>query len=234
MTKKGYVILDTNDQYVGYSPPYAGMYIYGGASTTFIDTVQRYHLARGFAQGTLNKWTFDAGSYGSIIDTANNGSGKLRITTSTDHTLTTGCIVSITGLATNSQNAVTRVTVINSTTFDCDDISYSSPDEVGTFNRGSSLIAGVGAAGVYHVCFSASVTSFGNNKKYNWEIIQNVTERDNISITRMIATGTDEGAVGASGLLTIAEGDIITLAVEGLTDTTDLTFINTNVNLHKI
>lgn len=234
MVNLGYVLSDTNNQLVGISTPYGGMYMYGNGTATPIRAASKYHLVENFGTGAVNKWTFDAGSNGEVADTADNGSGKLRITTGAAHGLVTNEIVSINGLTTAAQNAVTRVTNIGETTFDCQDINYATADETGYWNQGSSLKAGTGAAGVYLANLSCSMTSAGNNKKYNWELYQNATELNNISITRMVATGADEDAVAASGMITIAEGDYITFAVEGLTDDTDLTMINANVNLHKI
>ena len=147
MPNKGYTLLDENSQLVGVSTPYGEMYIYAGASPITIRTTGKYHLVTGFSTGAVNKFTFDAGSFGNVTDTADNGSGKLRITTDMSHGLVDGEIVSIVGLTTAGQNGITRITNIGDTTFDCQDISFATADEIGHWTQGSSLKAGVGATG---------------------------------------------------------------------------------------
>ncbi len=64
---------------------------------------------------------------GTVSATANNGSGKVRITTSAAHGLATGDFVSVSGIVgTTEANDDWIVTVINTTQFDLNDCTYAS------------------------------------------------------------------------------------------------------------
>lgn len=235
MPNKGYVMLDTNDQFVGNSTPYGEMYIFNNSVATVINTVNKPHLVLNFAEGELNKWTFNAGTSGSITHTINNGSGTLRIYTADDHNLTDGDIISVVGLASGTPNAISNIVVVSGTVMDCTKIPYFGSGETGNWYKGSSLRAGSGAAGVYCANLAIpSITSGGDNKKYGWKLYQNTTALNNIATSKVIVVGTDGETVDATGYVTISENDFITLAVTGMTDTTNLTHVNANVNLHKL
>lgn len=213
--------------------PYAEMHMYEAAQEIVINTVSQYHMVYGFHAGACNGWTFNGDDKsGAITDTENNG-GVLRCT-DVGHGLTTGDIISLTGMGNVLHNGVTAVTVISADVFDCDDIVYNSIDDTGTWNEGSYLEAGAGVDGVYFCSFSASVDADANNKIAKFEFRKNATEIDTVVAERKFAIGDDVGSVSACGLVSISAGDRISLTIEGKTDTTNFDFEHANINLHKL
>jgi hypothetical protein len=212
--------------------PYGEIFAHGNATATVINAVDELHLVTIFSNGEMSGVSAVAGSTGAITDTGDS-TGQLQIT-SNGHSLTSGEVVSITGLTTAAQNGLTRVTVVDVNTFDCDDISYATASETGAWQRGHQLKIATGNDGVYRVGFNATVTSAGDAKKYRWVVVKNITEKTNISVTRVGDTGASEGSISASGLVDLAAGDIISLAVEGNTDATNLTHVSGNLNLSRV
>lgn len=210
----------------------AEMTIHDNSTALVINSVNKEHAVRLFLAGDLSTaWTFNAGSTGAITDTADNA-GTLRIT-DVAHGLVTGDIITVTGLTTASQNDVTAVTKIDDDTLDCDDITFATASETGTWDQGSYFLAGVGAGGKYLIDFATSVNSAGANKTFEWHLYADTTRQENIGIRRKFSN-TDIGVVSGSAIITVTDGQVIWVSVQDQTDATNLTFVHANLNMHKI
>ena len=206
-------------------------FVKGNATATVITTVNDPVALELGASSHLKDFTFVAGSNGVITDTANN-SGTLRIT-DVAHGLLTGDIVTINGLATASQNGITAITRIDDDTFDCDDITFATIDETGTWQMGSYLLAPTGSASDYRIMFSSSATSAGANKTFTIEVMNLISTHDDAIVERKFSS-TDIGSMSTGGLITIADADRIWVAITGITDATNLTLKHFNMSLNRV
>lgn len=198
-----------------------------------IDTVGQYHGITGLGiNGCNSGTTFIASLKGSITDTANNG-GVLRCTDGT-HGLTTGDYVSLTGMGDAAHADITRVTVIDVNTFDCDDIAYNSISDTGTWARGSGLTIDAGHGGTFTVSCTASLLSAGTNKNFRMEVAKNATTIDEFVAERKFANSTDLGSVSLGGLLELTGGDTLWAAVKCTTDDTNITVEHINIHMVRV
>lgn len=104
-----------------------------------------------------------------VSGAADNGSGKVRITTGAAHGLATGQVVTISGITgTTEANGTNPVTVVTSTTFDLEDITFSNAysaggtgNVTGLYDMSHSIAAanGFGAGETYFVVFSYVISS---------------------------------------------------------------------------
>ena len=183
------------------------------------------------ASSHLKDFTFQVGSNGVITDTADN-SGTLRITDAS-HGLTTGDIVTINGLATAAQNGITQITRIEDNTFDCDDITYVTASETGTWQMGSYLLAPTGAAADYRVLFISSASSASANKTFKAELVILKTIHDD-TVTEQRFSATDITSLDFGGIITVADADRIWVCITGITDGTNITLKHFNLSINRI
>lgn len=89
-------------------------------------------------------------------------------------------------------------------------------------------------SGAYLANWSASMTSDGNSKIYKLNLFVNGVEHMDGSAIRKIGTGADVGNMGASGIINVNAGDTIELRVKGVTDGTNITIADANLNVVQI
>ena len=208
------------------------MYIYDSAVATDINTTSVYHALRGFSAGSiLDGITFGAGSTGAITDTASNG-GVLRCT-DVGHGLTTGDYLTLTGMGDALHDGTTQVTVIGVDTFDCDDISWNSDADTGTWYQGSYLEIDEGNGGSFHVTWGMSASVAVANKTFKFELVKNTTDLDEFAAERKFGS-TDLGVLGGSGQAELSEGDRLWMQVKNTSDTTNFTIKHANMGIHTI
>ena len=210
---------------------HAEMFLDGNGTPVTITTKDDPVALEGFSSSHLQDFTFVSSKNGTITDTANN-SGTLRITDAT-HGLETGDIITINGLATPAQNGTTAITKITNDIFDCDDISYATIDETGTWQMGSYLLVPTGGAGTYMASMTSSSTSGGANKTFLIQLCIGKVAQTDVKVERKFSAA-DIGSVGMNGLITLADANRVWLSVTGLPDTTDITFKHANLSLHRI
>ena len=222
----------TNQATAGIAGPsnLAEMILHDNSIEMVIDSNDKQHALRLFLAGDLEEWTFDAGSTGAITNTADNG-GTLRIT-DVGHGLVTGNIVTITGLSTAAQNDVTVITRIDDDTFDCADITFVTGSETGTWNRGSSLIAGVLSTGKCLVQLGISAISAAITPEITYHIYINTTQQQGDAIQFDLKTSAGRGFM--SQIVTIAANDIVWVSVLETSNNINITNIFSNLNLHKL
>ncbi len=207
------------------------MYMDTNGTATTITDANKTVAIEGFSSSHLVDLTFVSSSNGVITDTANNG-GALRITDE-GHGLSTGDIVTINGLFTASQNGTTAITKITNDVFDCNNLSYATIDETGTWQMGSYLLIPTGGDGSYLVSMSSSATPDGANKTYLIQLCINITAQVDVKVERKFSA-TDIGSLSMSGFITVAAANRVWISVTGLTDGTDVTFKHINLIMHRI
>jgi hypothetical protein len=207
------------------------MYLYNSAVEQVISTVDEYHAVVGLLQNSCDVGTtFLSSATGAITDTANNG-GVLRCTDA-GHGLSTGQYLTVVGMADAAHNGITRVTVIDVDTFDCDNIVYNSDSDTGNWLRGTSITIDDGYQNTVAVDFSASITSVGNLKNYKFEIFKNIVEQNEYVAERKIGTASDLGTVSAGGVVSLVPGDTIWWAVMNTVDAVNYVIKHCNVHFH--
>ena len=208
------------------------MYMYDDTELITVSTADAYHAVTGFSECSFcDGATFLASATGSITDTADN-SGVLRCTDAT-HGLSTGQYITLNGMGDVAHNGVTRVTVIDENTFDCDDIAYSSDDDTGSWQRGSSLTIEEGHGGIYTGGFSVTASAAAANKDFKFEVYGNITPYDEFAVESVFPNTTSNN-VSSGGIGLLEAGTVMWLAVENKTDTANITIIHANLHLVKL
>lgn len=216
---------------MGKNSSMGSLYIYEGAQTITINTTDVYHAVLGLLEGSVDgALTYLASATGSITDTANNG-GVLRCTDAT-HGLTTGQYVTLNGMGDALHNGVTRVTVIDPDTFDCDDIAYNSISDTGSWQRGTSLTVNAGNGGSYSFNFSITASSAVASKNFRFEVYKNATALDESAAERLF-NNTGLGVIASGGDVNLTSGDVIWIACKNTTDTQALVIRHGNIHLDK-
>lgn len=207
------------------------MYMDSNGTATTITIKDKSVAIEGFSSSHLQDFTAVSSKNGVITDTASNG-GILRITDAT-HGLSTGDIITINGLATPAQNATTAITEQGVNEFDCDNISWVTDNETGTWQMGSYLLVPTGGVGTYLVSMSSSATPAGTNKTYLVQLCIGIAAQVDVKVERKFGAA-DIGSMAMSGLITLAVANRVWISVQGLSDGTDITFKHINLFLHRI
>lgn len=218
-------------------PIVAGMYMHNSSDTITIETASEEHMITGFSAGILNKWTFDAGSTGSISAYADY-SGTVAdaiIATDNAHGLLTGDIVVIHGTSgPNDYDGLYAITKVSDNTFYFINAGWNADAGASTWTEGCHLDAGAGSAGIYRVLFSITAAAGGGaNQNFHFHVYINAAHQDKLS-AEMTPAGTAHQNCGASAFLTIAVGDRVFASVENETGAQNLALEHANLNLSKL
>lgn len=194
----------------------ASAYFNANGTAQQIETVNSDHLILNMTSShTDGGWTFDAGSTSGVandITAWNNNGGDAQADMTTAHGLSTGDVVSIRG--TTNYNGVAVITVDDVDTFTLNGVAYVADDATGDWDQGSAMTAGTGDAGDYSLHYDISVTKVsGGSPLCIYTAYVNASAQNQTRISRTIS-GTTTGAMGSHGVITIADGDIVTLAVQ--------------------
>ena len=213
----------------------AEMYMYDAAETVTINTQSKYHAVKGFTAGSLTGWTFQDGRVVDANITSEADNTVLRIVTSGAHSLTTGDIVTCTNMNDAAHNSPTAVTVIDATTFDCDDITYvaGAGASAGVIDEPGYLQAGAEAAGDYSANGSMSGDADGSDT-YKAELFHIAAEKDNTASKRKYSVG-DLGPQPCTGFIDgVVAGDRIWMGIQNTTGTDNFVITYANVNIHRL
>jgi hypothetical protein len=184
---------------------YAEMYLNANANVTTIETANTPIALRQFTTGSLDGWTFDAGSTGAITAYADAGAGQITVT-SNGHGLATGDVVSIRG--TTNYNGIFVIANALTNTFEITD-TWVADDGASDWDEPSNLVAGAAAAGVYDIAWNMSSSEQGGaGSTVTFAAYINGTAQNNTRIQRKFANN-DVGAFGGRGILTISASDIV-------------------------
>jgi hypothetical protein len=219
---------------------YGGIYFYtsaGGSPTALaINIVNQYHgIALTPTGSNLNGWTFKAGLSGAISAVADNSGGTILVTTSAPHGLSVGDYVCHTGFTTRTTyRGKYKVLTTPLTTTYTVTRAFEVATDTGFFQRAKCLIAGVGAAGVYYVTFSISAQADSNTTEFRYEVNLNATDLDNIVGQVFYDTLNRAKGVSSSGIVTIADGDVLYVSMKNITDANDMKVWVCNLNVHRL
>jgi predicted RecA/RadA family phage recombinase len=228
---------DTMDVSENPNPTFNGigqMGEYENSVSTGIDQVNTYHpLIDALISGTfLNGWTFLGPASGTFTSVANAGGGQITVNTPVAHGMLAGQIVFLTSSSVAGYRPPNPIIFIiqsvTATSFNV--VATFTATATGNWSRGCSLTATVQAAGYYQIFWSVSCHSAGANKLYKFEPILNASNLDVAGASSLLTT-TDVQCMGSSCIIAIAAGDIITMACNNQTDTTDVTIVDLNCRL---
>lgn len=213
---------------------YGEMYIYENSTAETVDTNNVYKAVRNFSTGTVNGFTFGAGSTGAITafaDYSGTVPGTVLVT-DVGHGLLTGMTVTI--LGTTNYNGTFTITKVSNDTFYITD-TWVADDATGNWYMGSYLKADVGSAGTYRLSFNITADSASSGESYKAEANKNATALDNIASERNFGTGTDYGQLTASGLVTVSDGDYLWLSFKQKSAGTDNFLVyHANFNVQRL
>ncbi len=211
------------------------MYMYEAAETVTINTQDVYHAIKGFTAGSLSGWTFQDGRVVDANITSEADNTILRIVTSGVHSLTTGDVVTHTNMNDAAHNKPSQVTVIDTTTYDCDDITYvaGAGTSAGVVDEPGYLQAGVAAAGNYSLNYSCSGEAVGADT-FKMEAFHIAEEKDNTAAELDLGNN-DLGPIPGTGFIpSVAAGDRIWMGCKNKTGTDNFLITNMNINLHRL
>ena len=215
---------------------YGEVYQYENATAIAIavggTTPATYYALNLMSTGTVNGFTFVAGVGGgpgaTISGVTNAGGGD--ITVAATGTWVAGNPVTITG--TTNYNGKYVIKTGGTNTFVVTGTYFSS--QTGIARGAAGLKAAAGSAGNYRVAFNSSAFSASNSKTWHIEVNQNATARDNIASKAQSSSNSTYRNLGASGILTIADGDVIWLSIANDTDGSNITCEFINLNLVRV
>lgn len=205
------------------------MSIHENAVELTVSTANTPIAVRLFSTGEVSNFTFDAGLTGAITAFADGGSGQVTVT-SVAHGLSNGAYVSIQG--TTNYNSVFLVANKDDDTYEITH-SWDGDDAAGSWDQGSGLTAGTGAAGKYDVTYNISGNSVTANKTFEWHVFINGTEIIGSHVQQRFSSNAIK-SFSAGDIINIAEGDVVCLYIEGNTDTTNFVHTSVNVRLRRL
>ncbi len=170
-----------------------------------------YH-SNDLAGGHLSGWTFNGGGFGishSITAIADYDGTWIEVTTGDAHGLAPGDIVSQVNLTDVAYEGVFVVQAVPDTTHYRVIATYTATD-TGTMDQAATLIAGTGAAGEYLLTWVSSTTA-ANNETFDFFVYVEATMEPGTPVRRKIGTGTDWGSLSGTGIITIADGDHVSV-----------------------
>lgn len=212
---------------------YAEMYWDANGTATTIETANTPILIRLATTGSVNGWTFNAGSTGAIsayADYSGTVAGTVKATCTGAHNLATGDEVSIRG--TTSYNGIFTITVVDADEFYFTD-TWVADDGASDWDEGSYLEVGAAAAGDYALAWSLSATEGGAaGSDVYFQIYTNATACGKCVGKRKFANN-DYGNVSGHSVRTFAVGDRLYMAVTS-DGTNAITFQYGNLDLHRL
>lgn len=220
--------------YITVPPKYAELYKYADTNDTIIDTADKFHALQNLSEGLSKGWTFVAGTRGTDITTmaTYDGGNSTLVTTTAAHNLSADDCVTITG-TTNYNSPYKVLSVPSATTFEINKAWDGNNDATGTYSRGDSFIANTSSAGVYDFSWSITAEPDAINKLITGAIMINDTICEKCR-ARDYFTKTQDETGGSGALITIANGDHVTVVFKNITDTTNFVIRHANFRIHRI
>lgn len=212
---------------------YGEMHLHDNSTATVIDTANIPHLMQGlFAEEDTEGFDFVAGSTGPISAFAEYStvvSGTTKVT-DVGHGLSSGAILSISG--TTSYNGVFEATVIDVDNYHIVN-TFVADDATGNWYEGDKLVNATGKTGKYRVEFHGFGTPETNNDILEFHLYKDAVIMENLESKRKFAGAGDVGAISASGLISVVDGEAITLSIINTSGTGDFTMEHVNIVVHS-
>jgi hypothetical protein len=233
--------IDSTNWYVRNTPipHYAEMYDQDNTDAFVITDAgtdrQSYHT-NGLTGGTIKGWTFDAGGAGTsypIASIADGGGGEIAVTTTGEHGLAVGDIISQSNCADTAYNGVFVVNTINSVT-EYEVTAVFTATDTGTVDQGATLGVNVNANGIYKLTWNISATPSINNDNIEFGLYKNAAVITGSKIRNKFGNSSDFDSVSGNSIVTITTGDKISFFVSNLDGSGNVTIRDINVSLIKI
>ena len=212
---------------------YGEMHAHDNSTATTVSTSAIPHLIQGiFAEEDVSGFTFAAGSTGPIAVFAEYSTvvaGTTKVT-DVDHGLSSGAILSISG--TTSYNGVFEATVIDSANYYITD-TYVADDATGNWYEGDKLVNTTGHSSKYKVDFHGYGTPETSNHTFEFHVYKDADVIPSMEAKRKFTSSSDVDSVGASALLTIADGEALTVSITNIGATGDFTMEHVNIVIHS-
>ena len=202
------------------------------------DNEQAYHSNALVAGDLGGGWTFDAGGAGTshAIDSIADGVASgvdIEVTTSDNHLLAVGDIVSHSNLTSAVYTGHFKVkAIISDTEYEVAAVFTST--DTGTMDQAAVLICPTGGTGTYHCAWSCDVEAATNNHIFDFALHLDETHQPKSNARRKFATGGDIGSISKVCLLDITAGERVSFMVKNTSGSGNLTIRNLNVVLIRL
>jgi ABC-type amino acid transport system permease subunit len=197
-----------------------------------------YHTAS-IVTGASDGWTFDAGGAGTSVAIASVADGAdsgvdIEVTTTGNHGLTAGDIISQTNLADAAYTGMFVVkAIISNTQYEVEAV-YTATD-TGTMDAAATLTCDVGSDGDYFLGWSASASAATSSDVFDFSICKNATPLPGSSTRRKFGTGGDIGSMsGVSPAFSAVAGDKMSFILSNTSGTGNMTNRNITVRLEEL
>jgi archaellum component FlaG (FlaF/FlaG flagellin family) len=170
-----------------------------------------------------------------ITAEANPSAAVLEIECSKGHQLSNGDLVVLVNMNNAGHDGVTRVTVVDTTKFTCDDIEYVAGAGA---SAGSVLLPAFlripvsGSDGAYHITLSITGTPGAAAK--NWQFAVMVERSVQEPLVTEITTVATPMNISLNGICQLSANQRVWVSAKNLTDTSDFTISYMNLSIHKI
>ena len=207
---------------------HAEMYMHEQTDPVVIQEAAEWHLVKDFTSGTCSGFTFEAGKQLVITAYADNGDSKTKVSVN-GHGMDNGDVISIANTA--NYDGIWLVEQVDTNDFVINTL-FAGDDGASVGEQGSGLRCdNARSAGLYLCLYSISFTPAQNGNVWEASIFQNAAYKTNLEIQRKTGTAADFGVAMTCGLLTIASGDHVGLAMKNLTAAQNATIRNANLSL---
>lgn len=196
-----------------------------------------YHT-NGLAAGDLADWAFDAGGAGTSFPIASIADGvdsgvDIEVTTTGSHGLATGDIVSQTNLADPAYVGVFVVkAIISATQYEV--AAVYTATGTGTLDQAATLEADAVAAGVYSFAYYITGTLVGNNETFDFQLYKEATAVTGSKVRRKFGAANDFGSMSGGGVVSVANGDKISLALSNEDSAANIILRNLTIVLIRL
>ena len=232
-------LLEVVTAVVSGSSEYASFYDEANAAAYVINAqtdIHAYHTAT-IADGGSGGWTFDAGGSGVSVPIASIADGTdtgvdIAVTTTGNHGLAVGDIVSHTNLASAVYTGIFMIkAVISNTVYEVEAVFTAT--DTGTMDAAATLTCDVGSGGNYVLDWSASASAASSSDVFDFTVYKNTTVLPGSSTRRKFGTGGDIGAMaGVTPPFAAVAGDKISFMLANTTSAGNTT--NRNLSLRIV
>jgi len=188
-------------------------------------------------QGYNEKISFNAGKVvdANITAEANPSADLLEIECSAVHGLSDGDLVVLTNMNNAAHDGTTKVTVVNTTKFTCDDIDYvagAGASAGSVFMPAFLQIPASGSDGAYKIDLSITGTPGAAGK--NWQFAVYVDNSIQDPLVTEITTIAVLTNISLTGIVLLAANQRVWVSAKNITDNSDFTISYMSFSIHKI
>ncbi len=188
------------------------------------------------AAGNLTGWTFQAGgaangeAFSITAVAAGSVGGDIEVTTSAAHGFSVGNVITQVNLSDSAYVDVFLIKkIISSTKYEVT-ATYTATG-TGKVHKADALICGRDAAGVYLLNWSASGSGAGANTIFDFDLHHNAEVLSGTRVQRKFGGAGDVGAMCGTSILRIERGEYLSFLVLNVSNATNISFVNFNLNL---